>query len=191
MIGRGGSTHSGRRVSGLGPLVWVILVTPGCGEDEMADLRQYVAEVKANQRIAVEPLPEIRTIEPFRFDPTGLKDPFAILEAAPGADTNLVDHGVRPDLSRPREPLENFELDSLRMVGLVAIHGEVWGLIHAADDDTVYRVRVGDHLGRNFGRIVRINEDGLELVEIIADGLGGWQERKAALRLSQGANEQK
>jgi type IV pilus assembly protein PilP len=191
MIRMGSRARPERPAPGLGSLVWVILATSGCSEDELADLRRYVAEVKANQKIAVEPLPQIHTIEPFRFDPTGLKDPFAVIESAPGSDTNRVDHGIRPDLSRPREPLENFELDSLRMVGIVVIRGQVWGLIHAADDDTVYRVRVGDHLGRNFGRIMHIDEDGLELVEIIADGSGGWQERRAALRLSQGDDKQK
>lgn len=191
MIRGGSHVRPGRRVPGLGSLVWVMLATPGCGGDEMADLRQYVAEVKANRRITVEPLPQIRTTEPFRFDPAGRKDPFAITAPVPASDASRVEHGIRPDLSRPREPLENFELDSLRMVGVVVIRGQVWGLIHAADDDTVYRVRVGDHLGRNFGRIEHIAEDGLELVEIIADGLGGWQERRAALRLSQGTHEAK
>lgn len=45
----------------------------------------------------------------------------------------------------------------------------------------VHRVRVGDYLGRNNGRIIAINEGKIDVVEIVPDGEGGWLERPRSL----------
>ena len=94
-----------------------------------------------------------------------------------------VETGIRPDTLRPREELENFELDSLRMVGTVRQEGVVWALLNAKDG-TIHRVRVGNYLGKNYGKIVNILDNQIELVEIFADSSGAWRERKAAVGMA-------
>ncbi len=92
--------------------------------------------------------------------------------------------GIRPDVNRPREALEEYPLDSLRMVGTLEQGGQMWALVRA-EDGTIHRVQPGNYVGQNYGRITRITESKIELVEIVPDGLGGWMERPATLALSE------
>lgn len=81
--------------------------------------------------------------------------------------------------------LEGFELDSLEMVGtLYAEESEtLFGLV-ADPDGLLHRVRPGNYMGRNHGRIVAIYDDRIELVELVSDGVG-WREQDAALALDE------
>jgi type IV pilus assembly protein PilP len=88
-----------------------------------------------------------------------------------------------PDRNRPREHLENFPLDTLRMVGTLADRRASFGLVQS-NDGLVHRVKVGDHMGQNYGRIVAISDSEIQLVEVISDGLGGYLERPAAIGLT-------
>ena len=67
--------------------------------------------------------------------------------------------------------------------------GEVWALLNAKDG-TIHRVRIGNYLGRNFGKIVKILDKQIELVEIYADSSGVWRERKAALSMADTAEKE-
>ena len=91
--------------------------------------------------------------------------------------------GLRPDLDRVREPLEDFPLDTLRMVGTLDINETVYGLVQTSDG-LIHRVIPGNYLGQNDGRITDISESEILLVEIISDGIGGYIERDAAIGLS-------
>jgi type IV pilus assembly protein PilP len=158
----------------------------GCTDTDTSDLKRYVVEVKSSPRGAVEPLPEIKTVEPFIFNPEDLHDPFAAPDNKPPPDEGPVESGLRPDTARPREELESYELDSLRMVGTVHQGGILWGLIRA-NDGTIHRVRTGNFMGKNYGKIVNIKETLIELVEIVSDNPGTWRERKAAIDLVEAA----
>ncbi len=160
-----------------------ILLLNGCGSRDMSDLEAYVAEVKARPKGGIKPLPEIKMVETFVFEPEGLRDPFAPAKQAPTPQVAVGGSGIKPDTSRPREALESFSLDSLRMVGTVKKKGELWALVQTAEG-TVYRVRTGNHMGRNYGRIVRVTDDRIELVEIVPDSPGNWREKEAAVALA-------
>ena len=80
------------------------------------------------------------------------------------------------------EELENFELDSLRMVGTLQNPGSLWGIV-LDGDGTVHRVTTGSYMGRNYGKVTRIAEDRIEVREVVGDGQGGWDERPASLAL--------
>ena len=162
----------------------------GCGREDFADLKSYVAEVKARQKGAIEPLPEIKTVEPFVFNADELRDPFIQAEKIEPQEEAKAEGGLRPDTARPKEELESYELDTLRMVGTVNLNGVLWGLVKASDG-TIHRVRTGNYMGRNFGKIIRIKEDQIELLEIIPDGTGSWRERKASLELAEASGEKK
>jgi type IV pilus assembly protein PilP len=91
---------------------------------------------------------------------------------------------VRPDESRPREFLEQFTFDSLAMVGTLARGGTDWALVRDPDGG-IHRVRLGNYLGRNHGKIVELTETYIGVVEIVTDGTtDGWVERPRTIELS-------
>lgn len=160
-------------------------VLAGCGEDELGDLQAYVTEVKSRKMGKIEPLPEFQTVVPYTFVAEGRRDPFARAEKKEENPERLrTGTGPQPDFARPKEELEAFELDSLRMVGTIRLQTDLWGLVKAADG-TIHRVRPGHHLGRNYGRIVQIKPDRIDLVELVSVSSGSWEERPAALDLNE------
>lgn len=156
----------------------------------MADLKGYIAEVKSRHKGVVEPLPEVKTVEPFVFNAEDLRDPFIPDEKSQEPEDEKVESGIRPDTARPKEELESYELDSLRMVGTVIQQGGLWGLVRA-NDGTIHRVRVGNYMGKNYGKIINIKENMIELVEIFSDSPGAWHERKASLDLAEASGGSK
>lgn len=154
-----------------------LVLLSGCSRG-MSDLDAYIAEVKARPGGRIEPLPEIRTYQTFRYDPGDARSPF--VPDVPTAGS--VAGGVRPDADRRREYLESFPLDTLRMVGTVSMGGRLYGLVQTSDK-LVHRVLAGNYIGQNDGRIVSINSSEIQVLEIIPDGLGGYIERAASISL--------
>ncbi|CAA9890895.1 Pilus assembly protein PilP (fragment) [Candidatus Methylobacter favarea] len=164
----------------------ILALLAGCGNDDFSDLNQFISEVKARPKEPIEPLPAIKVIEPFIFAPEGLRDPFKALEQPEqnGKNDNTTGSGIRPDTSRRKEDLENYPLDGLRMVGTVAMQQNLWGLVKASDG-IIYRVQVGNYMGKNYGKIIRIGSDKIELMEIVPDKPGLWREQQASLALAE------
>ncbi|MGY6275823.1 pilus assembly protein PilP [Methylomonas sp. MgM2] len=157
-----------------------------CSSDDMTDLHEYIQEVKVRPKGAIEPLPEIKIVEGFIFKPEGLRDPFRPTEVTleeSGASVAGYS-GIRPDTQRRKEELEAFSLDTLRMVGTLTDQLGLWGLVKTKDG-TIHSVQVGNYMGQNYGRIVRIAEDRIELMEIVPDKPGTWREQQATLALAE------
>ena len=153
----------------------------GCGGD-MDDLRAYVDEVKARPGGRIEPLPQIRPAPTFVYEAGSRRSPF--VPDTPQVTVSANPDAVQgPDPNRPREFLEQFPLDTLRMVGTLNTLGSTFGLVQTSDG-LIHRVTVGNHMGQNYGRIMTISDSEIELVEIISDGIGGYLERPAAVALS-------
>ncbi len=154
----------------------------GCGGD-MDDLDKYINEVKARPGGRIEPLPEITPYEVFTYvaDAENLRSPF--VPDSPQAAASSGAGGTRPDLDRSREFLEQFPLDTLRMVGTMALGETNYGLIQTSDG-LIHRVLSGNYMGQNDGRIVNVDESKIQLIEIISDGIGGYLEREAAVGLT-------
>lgn len=161
-------------------VVLVALGLAACGGDS-DDLDQYINEIKARPGGRIEPLPEITPYEVFTYvaDAEGLRSPF--MPDTPQATGPS--GGTRPDPERPREFLEAFPLDTLRMVGTLNLGETAYGLVQTSDG-LIHRVIPGNYLGQNDGRIVDISESEIQIVEIISDGIGGYVERDAAIGLS-------
>ncbi|MCX8048594.1 MAG: pilus assembly protein PilP [Methylohalobius sp.] len=167
--------------------VWIVLgcmMLAGCGGRDLSDLEAYVAEVKARPKGAIEPMPEIKPSETFVFDPEGLRDPFVPEKPTPPPQVAVTSSGVKPDPTRPREALEEYALDGLRMMGTIKKDEILWGLVQTPEG-TVHRVKAGNYMGQNHGRIVQVLEDRIELVEIVPDAPGTWRERQASLAMAQ------
>ena len=151
----------------------------GCADD-MDELRAKVAEIKSRPGGRIEPLPEVKPYETFAYAATDQRSPF---EPGMAASANAP-NALRPDVNRPREFLEQFSLDTLRMVGTLRLGGRTYGLVQTKDG-LVHRVLPGNHLGQSDGRITAIDEGKISLIEIVPDGMGGFIERPAALALSE------
>lgn len=141
--------------------------------------QQWVAKQKALKGAPLEPLPVIKTFETFLYKDQDLRDPFGLSNEEQEQAANT---GPHPDQNRPREPLESFPLDGLKMSGTLGLTHKMEGLLRDPDG-VVHRVHVGEYVGQNFGRITAISEDRIELVELVPNGSGGWMERQAAISL--------
>jgi len=86
-------------------------------------------------------------------------------------------------MRRKKESLEAFPLESMTMVGRMFSESQQVALVKV--DAILYQVRLGSHLGQNFGRVVDINDRGLSLRELVQDALGKWTERKSILALQE------
>lgn len=157
-------------------VVTMLLVLTACG-GASGDLQAWVAEVKARRAPPLEPLPVMQQFETFEYAAQTLRDPFS----APLNDRGGGASGPRPDPNRRKEPLEAFPLDSLDMVGTIGGDSQV-GLLMAPDKVT-YRVRPGNYLGQSNGRVTGVREERIDVVELVADGAGGWLERSASIAL--------
>lgn len=167
-------------------LIPLILLTflSGCFESDKEELQRYIDEVKARPPRAIEPLPQIQQVETFVYNAKGRRDPFnkdfGTEEFEEGKGSK---DGVRPDLLRRKEELEQYPLDTLRMVGTLEKEAKTWALVQS-QDGVIHRVQPGNYMGHNNGQITHISEEKVELTEIISDGEGGYQERQASLSLS-------
>lgn len=150
----------------------------------MSDLRDYVAEVKKRKGSAIEELPPIEPYIVYTYQSSDAVDPFApfFQEETTPEGPQVAGSGIQPDFDRNREELEGHTLDSLRMMGTLEKDDDIWGIVRSPDA-IIHRVKVGNYMGKNHGKIINISEEKIELVEIVPDGQGGWIERDAALAL--------
>jgi type IV pilus assembly protein PilP len=144
-------------------------------DDELA---RFIDDTKKEPGGRVEPLPEVKPYETFIYADTSMRSPFV----PGGAGGTAAGSGLRPDSKRNREFLEQFSLDTLKMVGTIKLGAQTYALVQTKDN-LVHRVVAGNYLGQSDGKIVEITPSKISLVEIVPDGLGGYMERPAALGL--------
>lgn len=150
----------------------------GACSNDMDELQQYIATIKARKSTKIEPIPQIKQYEAFAYVAGDRREPFT-----PTVPSNKGD-GVRPDMNRNREPLEEFPLDSLKMVGVID-YNKIYYAMVKAPDGIIHRVTVGNYMGQNFGKITKISESEVSLDEIVPDGFGGFKEQPASLAAEQ------
>ena len=171
------------KVSRLLLLSMCAILLGGCLGSGQDDLNTYVASVKNRPPTPIKPIPEIKTPEVYIYTAgvDALRPPF-IFDDEPVEE--VVDNGIRPDPNRPREELEQYSLDTLRMVGTLILSDANYGLIKNREG-TVFRVRQGNYMGRNHGRITGVFPDRIEMIEIVGDRAGGYVERTTTVALNQ------
>ena len=164
----------------LTALLAVTMLFLSACSDDLGELQQKVAEIKSRPGERIEPLPEIKPYESYAYNAGTLRSPF--VPSAPAR--NDVAGSVRPDVKRPREFLEQFPLDTLKMVGTLKLSGQNYGLVQTKDG-LVHRVVPGNYLGTSDGKVIDIAPSKIQVIEIVPDGLGGYMERAAALALNE------
>ncbi len=177
-------THSkiGQKIATLISVALVPVLLSACSGDEHEDLNAYVDRIKAQHKGRVKPLPEVKPYDTFTYSAHDLRDPFQTFQALAEA-TASEDTADSPISGRKREALEQFPLDTLTFVGHLEKNGVRWGLIEAPDA-TVYRIQVGNYVGKNFGIIESITDTDVVIKEKITNGNSGWLDRDAALTIS-------
>jgi type IV pilus assembly protein PilP len=135
------------------------------------------------QPTEIEPLPDIKPVEPYSYSSQDLPDPFDIENLKPKRVVSTRS-GEGPDTNRRREPLENYPLDSLKMVGTLFRETEHRAIIQTPEG-AVQTAEVGNYLGQNYGKIISIDENEVKIKEQVLNSAGTWVERDASIQVDQ------
>lgn len=161
-------------------VLFLSILLAGCEQDELADLKAFMAQAGQEGQHTLEPLPQLMQWEEFGFEPGEHLDPFTPRSMKASRSSG----GIQPDMSRQKEYLEGFPLDALRMVGTLQQAGQRYALIRTPDG-AVARIKKGNYMGQNYGLVIEISDAAVELREMIQDGAGEWSETKASMALQE------
>lgn len=159
------------------------LALAACDSEQHSDLRQFVKDSDSMPRGRIPPLPEVKPYEPFEYAAFDLVDPFVPRKIEAPKPTN-VPGSLQPPPNHRKGPLEAFPLENLKMVGTLQQQKQVFALIKAPDNN-LYRVKTGDFMGLNFGRVMDITESALKLKELVQDSGSEWKEEERTLQLQE------
>lgn len=174
----------------LGNIAWAglaLLSLSGCFGSDKDELQQWMNEQRAAVRPNVPAISEPKKFVPQAYTEGAAFDPFNSMKLTQALrrDSNQPSMSglIAPELTRRKEALEGYPLDSMAMVGSLSRNGQPVALV--AVDKLLYQVKVGNYLGQNYGKITRITETELGLREIVQDAAGEWIERPATLVLQE------
>ncbi len=160
-----------------------LLGLTGCFGDENSDLKEWMQKSSEGLQGKIEALPAVKAYEPFLYNAFDLVDPFRTSKME-FARKGGASGALAPNTKRPREPLEAYDLEKLKMVGILQQGKNIQALVNAPDGN-LYRVKLGSYLGQDFGMVVGITETEIRLKEIVEDSGGDWVERSTSLNLEE------
>ena len=166
-------------------------------ERTLADLEAMKRQQEVAPGKKPNPLPKIPDVEPFQYSAGSLSDPFSRDNVARPweAQTQVVlvedkeeelgPDPLAPDLTRERQPLEEFPLDSVTFVGVLVALGETRGILLLQGTGQTHEVKVGDYVGQDYGQIADIDLDtGTMVINEVKLGVSGrWQQNEETLSL--------
>lgn len=157
----------------------------GCGAD-LGELQQWMDQQKREAKPNVPPLQPPKKFDPQPYTVADAVEPFSTqkLAVALKRDERAPSSLLAGELKRRKEPLESYPLDNMNMVGSVNKQGRPFALLRV--DGLLYQVKVGDYMGQNYGRVLRISDNNLVLREVVQDAAGEWIERNSTLQLLEG-----
>lgn len=156
----------------------------GCADRDMHDLNEYINTVKFRPPTPIEPIPKQKDVDNVAFDSktNEYRDPFKIKEI-PIEKIPTLNNGISPDITRVKEDLESYPLDSLTVSGTVTLNDKIWAIIKEKSGG-IFRVKVGDHIGENYGEIIEITQQDMQVLEIFPDkNPGSWYKQEITLNL--------
>ena len=154
-----------------------------CVDVKIDDLKVFVDKTKLQIYPVNDTIPTLKKIDIISFTQTSGRNPFSEPEleiAAPLRDTPK--SCPQPDFKRKKYPLEMYSLDNLTMRGTLFINDQLWALVQVSGGE-IHKVKPGDHLGLNYGKVLKISENKIELLELASDKNGCWQERVTQITL--------
>ena len=160
---------------------WLLV---GCGSDS-DELRQWMEQQRKEAKPTVTPLLPPKKFLPQPYESGAGVDPFSAqkLSVAIKQEAAQPNSLLTAEISRRKEPLEAYPLDTMNMVGSLTRDNRRYALLRV--DNLLYQVKAGDYLGQNFGRITKISETEITLREVVQDAAGEWIERTSTLQLQE------
>lgn len=155
----------------------MIALIAACASSADEELSRYINEIKIRPAKPIEPIPVFIPLEKFIYpEQDNRRSPFKQKEAMKTVDP------FAPDTKRTKQALEQFPLDALKFVGVLKQGSVVWALISQPNGD-VTRVKIGDYMGQNFGKVIRINDTTLKLEETVQVA-GKWERKITTFNLN-------
>ncbi len=164
-------------------IIVLAIMLAACDGDSHSDLKKELSDLSKDLRGKIAPLPVVKPYEPVPYQALDMPDPFGSAKIELVTKSAGTGGGLKPDLNRPKEPLESVPLESLKMVGVLQQGKLNFALVRA--DNSLYRVKIGNYMGQNFGVITNILENQVQLRELVQDAAGDWTERQSTLQLQE------
>lgn len=160
--------------------ILMLLALAACSGGDGDDLDKFIRNSGNDLKGKVDPLPEVRPFQTVDFNADGtLNDPFVPRKAVSNTGN------VQPNLDRPKDPGENYPLESLKFVGVVSKNKQQRALLKTPDN-LMLEVTLGEHIGQNYGLVTAISDTEISLKEIVQDELSGdWVERPTSVTLQE------
>lgn len=159
----------------------------GCADADLPQLERVLADIR--QSPGGQPpsmtvaMPESRDLAYLYSDG---RSPFLPPEAIAQGNLNRNEGALAPDQQRTPEPLEQFPLQELRLVGTMQMAGRQVALV-ASPDGNVTSVKEGNYMGTDYGRIAQVSAQEVRVIERVFTQREGWQERQASLVINAGS----
>ncbi|HHF2916086.1 TPA: pilus assembly protein PilP [Vibrio diabolicus] len=154
----------------------------GCQANDES-LTDFIRGVESQARRDVERLKPADKYVAVTYAPEVQRAPFELPKEATIATQPVARKDCwQPPSRRRTGKLEKFPLSQLRLKGVMGMGNTVSGLVQAPNG-TVYKVKPGQYLGRNNGKVTHVSHSYLLINETLPDGLGCWQKRKVKLAL--------
>lgn len=166
----------------LAALVTVLLLSlAGCADPQMGALDRELADIRTNPGPTVDmQLPDIPDYESVSYLASEQRSPFVPRQVDEQREAPA-EGSLAPPVDRPREPLEAYDISELDLVGTLTVGGQPSALVRSPEGQ-VHRLRTGNYLGTDHGRIVGITESSILLVELVMER-GQWVERSRQVTL--------
>ncbi|MFI5314937.1 MAG: pilus assembly protein PilP [Myxococcota bacterium] len=145
-----------------------LTLAAGCGGGDKADAN---AAKPAAQKIA-KAEPEAASTAPYHYDPTDKTDPFR----------SYIRRQVTLENEANESPLERFDLSQLIVMGIIWGVDEPRALVRDPTGKG-YIVRAGTPIGKNKGRILRIQDNKVVVKETYLDHLDRATTKEVELEL--------
>ena len=154
------------------------LLLLGCASEEHQDLRSWMREEAKGMKGKVPSLPEITAFPVVAYETETLTQPFS---SGKIVTLEAVADKTAPDRNRTKQPLEIFPIEDLKVVGIIMAGTVPYALIQTPAPNKPKHVRVGEYMGRSFGKITAISRESVTVLETVKDAGGAWVEQEKVL----------
>lgn len=159
----------------LSSLIILCCFLQGCEKkDNLSDLKKFIETAKLEHKKDKVILPELSLEQREHYNASALRNPFA-----PSAKKSVT-------TVKKKDPLLNYPLESLQLVGVLAKGNDYWAAIMLPSGH-ILEVGVGAHLGLNEAKIESITEQHVKLKERVATARGGNQTREILMEIARGS----
>lgn len=160
-------------------LLGLTFILSACSPNGYSDIENWMKTEEKSVNPVIKPIPEAKVFQPITF--IAKDDPFK--EKIITTLDSLEKNKLAPDMNRRKEPLEHFSLDQLKITGMITKDSKLFAIIKAPDGKNNY-VTVGNYIGTNFGKIMKIDETTISLEERIKDA-DEWKIKNTSISFDQ------